>query len=355
MVISGLYCSLQSWIILFLFQILLYLRSCLSSSAGVVQDDSSISEMQIQAPVISKYISSEAMQGELLKKTLQVYVDFAKQLLIASGGKCILQFPKKISIKKMPKLTYWIQLENAVNKHLQCMVDARITVTVLSIPWLNLFQILKKQWLLLFWALHLRLFSFYIVFNKSFFFVNSFRFELHWWNWKTALHKLILLVLCISICHLSQIWPASYLCFCVPQILHTYSLWPKCIVMSVWVLLFALWKLVRLLFMTQQCGMTCTQKHISKAKVKHLKIYCGSSYLWLGALIPNTHNLSCKMCRNDFATVGQQIYFEDSRSLFELKICFLLEDKRSQYFYMIHELMIYQSMIQCVILQILCI
>ncbi|KAL5016584.1 hypothetical protein ScPMuIL_006173 [Solemya velum] len=67
-------------------QILLYLRSCLSSSAGVVQDDSSISEMQIQAPVISKYISSEAMQGELLKKTLQVYVDFAKQLLIASGG-----------------------------------------------------------------------------------------------------------------------------------------------------------------------------------------------------------------------------------------------------------------------------
>ncbi|XP_060085987.1 proteasome adapter and scaffold protein ECM29-like [Ylistrum balloti] len=92
-------------------QMVLYLRSCLACEAGVIPNTDSLSDMQDQAPAISKFLL-----GMLNSDSLQTYIDFIKHLLTVVGGTssmyCLLELvsmaPGKLSSQFMKNLD-WIK------------------------------------------------------------------------------------------------------------------------------------------------------------------------------------------------------------------------------------------------------
>ncbi|XP_021353886.1 proteasome-associated protein ECM29 homolog [Mizuhopecten yessoensis] len=92
-------------------QMVLYLRSCLACEAGVVPNIESLSDMQDQAPAVSKFLL-----GMLDSDSLQTYIDFIKHLLTVVGGTssmyCLLELvsmaPTKLSSQFMKNLD-WIK------------------------------------------------------------------------------------------------------------------------------------------------------------------------------------------------------------------------------------------------------
>lgn len=92
-------------------QMVLYLRSCLACEAGVIPNTDSLSDMQDQAPAVSKYLL-----GMLQSDSLQSYLDFIKHLLTVVGGACsmycllelVSMAPTKLSSQFMQNLD-WIK------------------------------------------------------------------------------------------------------------------------------------------------------------------------------------------------------------------------------------------------------
>lgn len=75
-------------------QIVLYLRMCLSYSAGATPTSQSLMDMQDDAPVIGRYVqsllSNEASPSSATKggeaNPVHIYIDLLQQLLSAVGG-----------------------------------------------------------------------------------------------------------------------------------------------------------------------------------------------------------------------------------------------------------------------------
>ncbi|WAR24119.1 ECM29-like protein [Mya arenaria] len=67
-------------------EILLYLRSCLAHSAGLVPDMDGVSAMKEQAPEISKYVQGLMKENNTDRGPVQTYVNLTQMLLKAVGG-----------------------------------------------------------------------------------------------------------------------------------------------------------------------------------------------------------------------------------------------------------------------------
>jgi len=65
---------------------LMYLRTCLASSAGVVPNMESTAVMHQQAPAIGRYIRQLITDGGPQAQLVVAYVDVARQLLTAFNG-----------------------------------------------------------------------------------------------------------------------------------------------------------------------------------------------------------------------------------------------------------------------------
>lgn len=94
-------------------KMVLYLRSCLVCNAGVMPTTDSLSDMQEQAPAVSKYML-QMLDADA--SSLQTYIDFIKHLLTVVGGTssmyCLLELvamsPTKLSSQFMKNLD-WIK------------------------------------------------------------------------------------------------------------------------------------------------------------------------------------------------------------------------------------------------------
>ena len=69
-------------------QMLMYLRTCLASSAGLVPNMESTAAMQQQAPAIGQFIRQLITEGGTQSQLVVAYVDVARQLVTALNGKC---------------------------------------------------------------------------------------------------------------------------------------------------------------------------------------------------------------------------------------------------------------------------
>uniref|UniRef100_A0A673VC60 Ecm29 proteasome adaptor and scaffold n=1 Tax=Suricata suricatta TaxID=37032 RepID=A0A673VC60_SURSU len=106
-------------------EIVLYLRTCLAHSAGVVPTSQSLADMQDHAPAIGRYVrtlmsgsqatsSSSFKSGEM--NPVQIYIGLLQQLLAGVGGLpvmyCLLEavsvYPEKLAAKFVDK-TEWIK------------------------------------------------------------------------------------------------------------------------------------------------------------------------------------------------------------------------------------------------------
>lgn len=105
-------------------QILLYLRMCLASDAGVTLRSTNLADMQVDAPAIGHYIrtllsSDEQPSGSKGAEAnpVHIYMDLLQQLLSAVGGnslnlglKCLkkcLHYSKMIDSENQTKLVLW--------------------------------------------------------------------------------------------------------------------------------------------------------------------------------------------------------------------------------------------------------
>ena len=81
------WCSLLALILDILFQILLYLRTCLAHSAGLKPDMESLATMKEQAPAISEHVQGLLRDHSSETGPVQLYVELIRKLLKAVGGK----------------------------------------------------------------------------------------------------------------------------------------------------------------------------------------------------------------------------------------------------------------------------
>jgi len=65
---------------------LMYLRMCLASSAGLVPNIESTVAMQLHAPAIGRYICQLISEGGSQTQLIVAYVNVARQLLAAFNG-----------------------------------------------------------------------------------------------------------------------------------------------------------------------------------------------------------------------------------------------------------------------------
>jgi len=72
------------------FQILIYLRMCLSHDAGADPTIENVRDMKLQAPSIGKYVRQLIGDNSDVEKTIiATYINLIQQLLNAIGGKWI--------------------------------------------------------------------------------------------------------------------------------------------------------------------------------------------------------------------------------------------------------------------------
>jgi len=71
---------------LYVLQMLLYLRMCLASSAGLTPNVESTAAMQQQAPAIGQFVRQLVAEGGPQTQLVVAYVDIARQLLTAFNG-----------------------------------------------------------------------------------------------------------------------------------------------------------------------------------------------------------------------------------------------------------------------------
>jgi len=71
-------------------QMLMYLRTCLANSAGVLPNMESTAAMQLQAPAIGRYVRQLITEGGSQSRLIVAYVDVARQLLAAFNGNLVL-------------------------------------------------------------------------------------------------------------------------------------------------------------------------------------------------------------------------------------------------------------------------
>ncbi|XP_067297916.1 proteasome adapter and scaffold protein ECM29 [Pseudorasbora parva] len=126
-------------------EIVLYLRMCLSSSAGATPTTQSLMDMQDDAPIIGRYVqsllsneaSSSAKGGEA--NPVQVYIELLQQLLSAVGGipvmYCLLEVvsvcPEKLTPKFVDKID-WIKGLMNTNKEDMRELAAQLYAMVVS-------------------------------------------------------------------------------------------------------------------------------------------------------------------------------------------------------------------------------
>ena len=67
-------------------QMLMYVRTCLASSAGVSPNMESTAAMQNQAPAIGRFVRQLIAEGGSQSQLVVAYVDIARQLLAAFNG-----------------------------------------------------------------------------------------------------------------------------------------------------------------------------------------------------------------------------------------------------------------------------
>jgi len=65
----------------------MYLRMCLTCSAGVVPNMESTAAMQRQAPAVGRYLRQLMSEGGSQMQLVVAYVEVAHQLLTAFNGK----------------------------------------------------------------------------------------------------------------------------------------------------------------------------------------------------------------------------------------------------------------------------
>jgi len=65
---------------------LMYLRMCLASSAGLVSDVESTAAMQRQAPAIGRFVRQLMSEGGPQSQLVVAYLDIARQLLTSFSG-----------------------------------------------------------------------------------------------------------------------------------------------------------------------------------------------------------------------------------------------------------------------------
>jgi len=68
---------------------LMYLRMCLASSAGLMPNIESTPAMQLQAPAIGRYVRQLISEGGSQTQLIVAYVDVARQLLAAFNGNVV--------------------------------------------------------------------------------------------------------------------------------------------------------------------------------------------------------------------------------------------------------------------------
>jgi len=69
-------------------EILLYLRSCLAASAGLVPDMDGVAAMKEQAPQIAPYVQGLMVDHPTDRGPVQMYISLIQNLLKAVGGAC---------------------------------------------------------------------------------------------------------------------------------------------------------------------------------------------------------------------------------------------------------------------------